>query len=284
VSAAPDHDEDERTSEVVDAHVHLLPGRLAAKIRAYFEHGWSAGQLAYPIDPPTLRARLAAEGIGTIWTLPYVHKPGMATGLNDSIAALAAEPGPVRIVAGATVHPADDDPERIVRHAVEEGGARVLKLHCSVGDHTADDPRLDGVWRWAEAVRLPVVVHVGHRGSGRTVADELDPVEAVARRHPELPLVIAHCAHPSSADALALMDRHPSVHADLTPVVTSPVALPPGALAAYAGRLLFGSDAPNTVIAAGTGLAALRTSGLAPDALAAVTGGTARRLVAAVRT
>jgi hypothetical protein len=34
---------------IVDAHTHLLPGRLAEKVRAFFDANMD-GDLAYPLD------------------------------------------------------------------------------------------------------------------------------------------------------------------------------------------------------------------------------------------
>jgi len=271
---------------VVDAHVHLLPGRLGEKVRQFFLQGYRPEDLAYPIDHGAILDRLATEGVDEVWHLPYVHKPGLAAGLNEAstATATAAAGGPVRVVAGASVHPADDDPVALVRAAVEDGGARVLKLHCSVGDHDADEPRLDPVWRYVSAIRLPVVVHVGHAVSGRTDGHELDPVAHVATRHPEAVVILAHCALPATEAAVALMDAHPNVHADLTPVGRDPVGLPAAVAERLAHRLLLGSDAPNTPISAAETRAAVHALGLSPAAEAAITGGTARRLQAAIRT
>jgi predicted TIM-barrel fold metal-dependent hydrolase len=271
---------------VVDAHVHLLPGRLGEKVRAFFLQGYRPEELAYPTDHAVILDRLAAEGVDEVWHLPYVHKPGLAAGINEASTTTAAGAlgGPVRVVAGATVHPADGDPVALVRTAVEDGGARVLKLHCSVGDHDADDPRLDPVWRYASALRLPVVVHVGHAVSGRTDGHELDPVARVATRHPEAVVILAHCALPATGAAVALMDAHPHVHADLTPVGRDTVALPADVAERLAERLLLGSDAPNTPISCGQTRAAVHALGLSPSAEAAITGGTARRLQAAIGT
>ena len=140
----------------------------------------------------------------------------------------------MRIVAGATVHPADDDPVGIVRDAVERLGCRVLKLHCSVGDFPADDPRLEPVWAQVERMGMPVVVHVGHGVDGRTHAHEVGPIDVVARRHPAATIIIAHCANPAVDAALDLVERHTSVYADLTPVLTEPTRIPAGRVAAVA--------------------------------------------------
>ena len=160
----------------------------------------------------------------------------------------------------------------------------MLKLHCSVGDHDADDARLDAVWGYAAEVRLPVVVHVGHAVSGQTEGAELAPVGRVATRHPEAVIILAHCAAPATDAAVALMDAHPRLHADLTPVVRAPVVLAPEAAGRLADRLLLGSDAPNTPITSARCRDAVRALGLSPAAEAAITGGTARRLQAQVRT
>ena len=214
---------------MIDSHVHLLPDRLAAKVRAFFTSGGLV-DFAYPLDHGAVEEMLLVEGITGVWNLPYVHKPGMAEALNASsasIASAAALDTGLAVVAGCSVHPQDADPVAIVRTAVEQHGCGVLKLHCSVGDHQPTDPRLDGVWDYVEAIRLPVVVHAGHGVNGMTEIDELGPIDEVARRHPEARIVIAHCGHRASATALDLLERHPHVHADLTPVVREPVELPP---------------------------------------------------------
>lgn len=271
---------------VVDAHVHLLPGRLGEKVRRFFLQGFRPEELAYPTDHGVILDRLAAEGVEEVWHLPYVHRPGLAAGVNEAAAATAAAAvrGPVRVVPGASVHPGDDDPLGLVRTAVEDHGARVLKIHSSVGDHDADDPRLDPVWEYVSAIRLPVVVHVGHAVSGRTEGDELAPVARVVTRHPEARVILAHCAMPATTAAVALMDAHPHLHADLTPVVRDLVGLPAAVAERLADRLLLGSDAPNTPFTSGRCRAAIAELGLSPAAEAAITGGTARRLQAAVRT
>ena len=269
---------------MIDSHVHLLPDRLATKVRAFFTSGGLV-DFAYPLDHGAVEEMLLVEGITGVWNLPYVHKPDMAEALNASsasIASAAALDTGLAVVAGCSVHPQDADPVAIVRTAVEQHGCGVLKLHCSVGDHQPTDPRLDGVWDYVEAIRLPVVVHAGHGVNGMTEIDELGPIDEVARRHPEARIVIAHCGHRASATALDLLERHPHVHADLTPVVREPVELPPARAAAVAHKLLLGSDTPNTCIRANSVVDQVRSWALDPEAEAAVLGGTASRLQAEI--
>lgn len=267
---------------IVDSHVHLLPLRLGTAIRSFFaDHGIPADVWRYPLDHDEALGALAAEGVGEVWSLPYARRPGTAAGLNEASAATAATTGrPVTVVGGATVHPGDDDPARVVQAAVEDLGLRVLKLHCSVGDYRPDDPGLDGVWRYAARVGLPVVVHAGHAVSGHTDETEIDAVGAVARRWPDAPIVVAHCGHHAVEATLDLVEAHDHVHADLTPVVFDPVPLPPARVAALSAKLLFGSDCPNTAVSITEAVDSLAAAGLDDEAWAAVTGGNARRLQA----
>lgn len=266
---------------VVDAHTHvLLPPRVAARVRGFFEQ-YGYDELAYPIDPDTVLERLVADGIGEIWSLPYAHRPGTARAFNVHSARAAATYGSevLRIVAGATVHPADDDPRAVVVEAIDELGCRVLKLHCSVGDFAPTDPRLRPALRACGDRGVPVVVHLGHAVDGTTVAEEAAPLAEVAGLLPEVTFVAAHTGHPATAAVLDVMRAHPNVHADLTPVLDHPVAIEAADLVELGDRLLFGSDAPNVGFTAGEGLARLDALDLPPAVRAAVTGGTARRLV-----
>ena len=272
--------------DVVDAHVHLLPPRLQAAIRGFFDSsGIDSARFAYPADHGEICDRLAAEGISEVWSLPYARRPGSAADLNASMAGLAAarRGGPVRVIGGCTVHPGDDQPVTLLRSAVEDLGLRVLKLHCSVGDFSPDDPRLDPVWGYAAEIALPVVLHAGHAPDGHTGEAELEPVAEVARRHPGARVIIAHCGHTASEAALRLVAEHEHVYADLTPVIHHAVRPPAAQLTALAGKLLFGSDAPNTGLTVTQLLDGLDGPGLPAEAWAALTGGTARRLVGDVR-
>lgn len=266
---------------IVDSHVHLLPGRIGAKVRGIFEAGQARfGPLAYPADHATVVSMLADEGVAEIWTFPYAHKPGVAEGLNVSCAETVAQfaDAPLRVTGGATVHPGDSDSVGIVQRAIDTLGLRVLKLHCSVGNFSVDDPRLDSVFDLCSERQLPVVVHLGHSPNGRTEADELPSIARVAARHARLPLILAHCGHHSAPEAAHLLDDHEMLHVDLTPVVDEHPNVEAGFLARHSDRILFGSDAPNTALSVTRCREWLAGFDLADEAQHAIMGANARRL------
>ncbi len=270
----------------VDSHVHLLPPRLAARVRAVFD-AHLPGLLAYPTDPQVALDDLAAVGIGQVWVLPYAHAPGVADWLvpatAEHLAELRAERQDLELILAATLHPDDGDPVGLVDRAVDDYGARALKLHCAVGSFAADDPRLEPVWQRCAERRLPVVIHAGKHDSGVAAAADVAELDRVATRHPDLPLIVAHAGHPAVAATLDLLHRHPGVYADLTPVVTRTPTLGDEDLRRFADRLLFGSDTPNTGHRVGQLLSFLTSRDLTEAVTTAILGGTARRLLAAVR-
>jgi predicted TIM-barrel fold metal-dependent hydrolase len=270
---------------LVDSHVHLLPGRLGDKVRAFFDAGiGSRTPLAYPNDHDFVVNELHREGVDELWTLPYAHKPGVARGLNEASAKTVKTfaSSPVSIVGGLTVHPGDDDAASIVCEAVDSLGLRVLKLHCSVGSYLVNDPRLRSVYAIANERRLPVVVHLGHNVNGKTEADELPTIAAIADTFPEMPLILAHCGHHSAPMALKLMLEHPSLYADLTPVVTEFPNVDDRHLELMSDRILFGSDAPNTAISVTQCLSWLTEMKLTNRAITSILGANAQRIISNV--
>jgi hypothetical protein len=263
---------------LVDTHCHIMPDRLARAIRRFFDDRMGWGRLAYPgvLRDDIVRAEREA-GVERFWALPYAHKAGVARTLNEW---MAAEVAPIAgAVPAATFHPRDADLPALVTRAFDALGLRVAKLHCSVGDFAADDPRLEPLWEAADARGIPVVVHAGHAVDGRTGVHELAPIDRVATAHPHLRLVIAHAAQPAVDDALDLLDRHPALLADLTSAPEWLYPLPIDRLEAHADRLLFGSDCPNTTFTIAASMEGIRRLGFSARALYAILGENARRLV-----
>jgi uncharacterized protein len=262
---------------IVDAHTHLLPERLNAAIRRFFaERITGADVMLYPWEPIAARERIVAAGIDRCWNLPYVRQAGAASSLNRWMAETYAADSVV--VPGATVHPGDDV-EAVLQEALDELGLRLLKLHCSVGGHGPDDPRLDPLWARVSEGGQPVVLHAGSALHGVTMPPEIAAVGRVARRWPDARIVVAHCGAPSIEATLALLRETRSVYADLTPRIQEPAPLGRAQIAGLEHRLLFGTDAPNAGVAIEDSLAQVRAWRLAPSEEAAILGGNAERLL-----
>jgi uncharacterized protein len=258
----------------VDAHVHGFPDRLALAVRHHLNR---TGRLHAGVLLPAVAHQVRAAGFDAAWLLPYAHKAGVAASVNDwSAAACRRFPW---LVAGATFHPADDDLAELVHRALVALRLRVVKLHCAVGAFPPTDPRLAPLWTAAAQLGVPVVIHAGQQSPGETAASELDALVPVLRHHPDLRLVLAHAGYPNTARALELMDAFPNLCADLTPVWDRPIPLGHRELSVFAGRVLFGSDAPNNPVPARDQATRLQALGLDAAAYALLMGGAAARLL-----
>jgi uncharacterized protein len=260
---------------ITDSHVHLLPDRLAAKIRKFFVDRGSP-RLLYPYECEAALAELRRAGIARCWSLPYAHRGGVASGLNRWMAETFA--GDPFVVPGATVHP-EDDVEAVVREAIEELDLPVFKLHCSVGGFAPDDRRLDPLWRRVSDTGRPTVVHAGHAPEGTATAEEVRAIGHVAARFPRARIIVAHFGSPAVAATLDLLRQRENVYADLCPVVADPVELTRAAIAGLERRILFGSDTPTVAVSIEDSLERVRAWRLPAQEEAAVLGGTAEDLM-----
>jgi predicted TIM-barrel fold metal-dependent hydrolase len=261
---------------IVDSHVHLLPERLAARIRQFFvERG--APTLVYPYAPAEAREALVRAGVSRCWSLPYAHRGGVASSLNGWMAQTFL--GDPFVVPGATVHP-DDEVAKVVAEARTTLGLSVFKLHCSVGRFSADDHRLDPLWRNASETAAPVVLHAGSAHEGTATDEEMDAVARTAARWPDAVIIVAHFGWPTTGRTLELLSRTRSVYADLCPVVADPVSLTRASIAGLERRILFGSDTPTVAVPIEDSIARVRAWRLASEQEAAVLGGNALRLLA----
>jgi predicted TIM-barrel fold metal-dependent hydrolase len=261
---------------LVDAHVHFMPRSVMDKVWAYFD---SAGPLtgvpwpiAYRTEEEDRLARLRAMGVRAFPSLVYAHKPGMSAWLNAWAADFAAQHADV-------LHTFTFFPEVGAARYVEEqlsAGARIGKAHVQVGAYDPRDPLLDEVWGMLADAGVPVVVHCG---SGPAPGDFTGPgfFEPVLQRHPMLTAVIAHMGLPEYEAFLSMAERYERVHLDTTMAFTDfsergwpfpPDLLP--RLSALGGKVLLGSDFPNTPYPYAHQVEALVRLGLGDDWLRSV--------------
>ncbi|MBF4161613.1 amidohydrolase [Nocardioides sp. CBS4Y-1] len=238
-------------SGIVDVHTHFMPEPVLAKVWAYFDAvGPLLGRpwpITYRADEPTRVRMLRDLGVRTWTSLNYPHKPDMAAWLNEWSATFAA--GHPDCLHSATFYP-EPGAEAYVRRALD-AGARVFKAHVQVGDYDPNDALLDGVWRVLSEAGTPIVIHGGHGPAPGTHTGPAGMVR-LARRFPDLVLVVAHMGLPDYAAFLDLVETSRSVHLDTTMAFTAfteeTAPFPASELARLRDlgeRVLFGSDYPN---------------------------------------
>lgn len=137
-----------------------------------------------------------------------------------------------------------------MERSAQDLGLRGLKLGAPYQGINPIDPRAMAVFRQADVLGLPIIIHQGaiFTTAGR-VAD-MNPayIDDVATAFPNLPIVIAHVGHPWVNEAVVVMRRHQNVFADLSAIPRRPERLANALAAAkeygVVNKLLFGSDFP----------------------------------------
>jgi predicted TIM-barrel fold metal-dependent hydrolase len=146
--------------------------------------------------------------------------------------------------------------ERELRDGHERLGLRGIKLMPMYAGFSPDERRVDPLWRYAERHALPVVVHTGTTFVAQAPLEHTLPrrLDAVAIRHPELRLVLAHLGHPYEGECVAVIRKHPHVYADVSALHYRPFQLYHSLMLVQEygvwDKLLFGSDYPFTTVSA----------------------------------
>lgn len=230
-----------------DVHVHFLPPRIQAAVYAVFDAaGPKIGRdwpIRYRQSHEERVAILRDFGVRRFPTLPYAHKPGVASFLNGWARDFSREVA--ESLWSATFFP-EPEAASYVADLVADG-VEVFKVHLQVGEFHADDPLLDDVWGTLEDSGKPVVLHAGSGPVGNDFTGPASTARLLAR-FPRLTLVVAHMGAPECAEFLALAERHERVHLDTTMVFTDffppyPAELVPR-LVDLQDKVLLGSDFP----------------------------------------
>ncbi len=233
-----------------DVHVHFHPPDFQRRIWDHFDHAGPkigrAWPIRYRVPVPDRVALLRELGVRRFSALPYAHKPGVATYLNDWARTFAQEVP--EVLWSGTFFPEPDAAAYV--GALVDAGIEVFKVHVQVGAFALDDPLLDGVWSRLEASGTPVVLHAGS-GPVPNVHTGPGPMAAILARWPRLCLVVAHLGAPEYVEFLALAERYERVHLDTTMAFTTffedlapyPPSLLPR-LRDLRDKVLLGSDFP----------------------------------------
>ena len=233
-----------------DVHVHFLPPNVQAKVYAQFDQAGPKIGREWPIryrgsheERVELLRRL---GVRHFSALPYAHRPGIATYLNGWARDFAADVP--ECLWSATFYPEPESGEYVGE--LIDAGVQVFKLHAQVGEFLLDDPLMDEAFGLIEDAGIPTVIHVGSGPVGNEFTGP-DHLERLLRRHPRLPVVVAHMGAPEYAEFLDLVETYELTRLDTTMVFTEffdadgvyPDELLPR-LADLGDRVLLGSDFP----------------------------------------
>ncbi len=236
----------------VDFHVHLSPSLYI------FQHPWVTEWMltSHPngfeeyckkySDPGAFEDFLTAEGVDYACVVAELNEMTTGTCTNEQVKKFCE--GRARLIPFCDVNPyLHTRPEEVLKRLVEEDGFRGLKLYPTYQHYYLNSTRMYPVYRVAEELGIPVLIHTGSSIFHGTRLKYGDPLhlDDVAVDFPSLKLVMAHSGRGFWYDRAFFISRlHKNVYMEIA-------GLPPSKLLDYfpefgrnADKIIFGSDWP----------------------------------------
>ncbi|MBM3265619.1 MAG: amidohydrolase [candidate division Zixibacteria bacterium] len=133
-------------------------------------------------------------------------------------------------------------------------GMKGIKLMPMYAGFYPQDAAFEDLWRYAERHDLPVLLHTGTTFVDQAPIDTTLPrhLDAVAIRHPDCKIILAHLGHPYEGETVAVIRKHPNVYADISALHYRPFQLYHSLMLVQEygvwEKLLFGTDYPVTTV------------------------------------
>jgi hypothetical protein len=218
---------------------------------------------------------------------PKLHGSKMPS--NDEVANVVRENGG-RFIGFASVDP-DSRQSALteMKRAKDQLGMRGLKLNPALQEFDPASPSALEVYKEAERLEMPILVHTGMTFSNRFSMQHNRPLvyDDIVRKHPNLKICLAHMGWPWLWDAVTVAVRNPNVYLDTAGTYTGTPAEHVRSITstlsarvienALGDRLMFGSDYPR--IEMNKMFDAITALPIRPDAMAAILGGNALRFL-----
>jgi predicted TIM-barrel fold metal-dependent hydrolase len=235
---------------IVDVHTHVFPTSdvffgnfIAEASRARNE----------PVDLITHYDDYRATSEGCDVTICFGGKARLAgLWVDDRMVANYVQQDPARLIGFLSLDPTQPGWEEELAYGHQELGLKGIKLMPMYAGFYPQDERLDPLWRYAQQYGLPVLLHTGTTFISQGPIEMTLPrhIDVVARRFPEVRIIMAHLGHPYEGECVAVIRKHPHVYADVSALHYRPWQLFHSLMLVHEysvwNKLLFGTDWPIT--------------------------------------
>jgi predicted TIM-barrel fold metal-dependent hydrolase len=207
---------------IVDCHVNVWNDE---DVRPLFREQMARirpGGMELKADADTLYAAMAGVDRAIVFAIGYGDSAGVQS--EDATTAACVAKYPDRFVGFAYADPRRPDCLERLRFATGELGLKGVKYGPIYNGVPLDDPRMEPVYEHCVANDLPLTMHMGTTFGANAPLDLGRPihVDAVARRHPDLKMVLAHMGHPWFEECAAVVRKQPNVYAEVSAIFYRP--------------------------------------------------------------
>jgi predicted TIM-barrel fold metal-dependent hydrolase len=144
--------------------------------------------------------------------------------------------------------------KRELHEGHEELGLRGIKLLPMYAGFNPADEILEPLWKYAAKHKLPVLLHTGTTFISQAPLELTLPrhLDAVAIRHPEVKIILAHLGHPYEGECVVTIRKHPNLFADISALHYRPFQFFHSLMLVQEygvwDKVLFGTDYPFTTV------------------------------------
>lgn len=206
---------------IVDCHVNVYEEQHLTPVHGQ-QVATRSGGFDPKADPDTVFQAMSGVDKAIIFTLRYGDSAGIDG--DDEVTARAVAKYPQKFVGFAAVDPRRPDAMELLRHAVEDLGLRGVKFGPIYNGVHLADPRMVPIYEYCVKHDLPLTMHMGTTYARNAPLEMGRPihVDEVARRYPDLKMVMAHMGHPWGEECIVVARKHPNVYCEVSALFYRP--------------------------------------------------------------
>ncbi len=246
---------------IIDIHSHVFMSNAVFSEQFLAETNRSRTE---PVDMLTRYADYRASAAGCEVTVCFGGKAKLAgLWVDDQAVVDYVAQDPTRLIGFLSLDPTQPGWQQELEYGHQTLGLRGIKLMPMYAGFYPQDEQLDFLWHYAQTHGLPVLLHTGTTFASQAMIETTLPrhIDVVARRFPEVRIIMAHLGHPYEGECIAVIRKHPHVYADVSALHYRPWQLFHSLMLVHEygvwSKLLFGTDFPFTNVA--DSLAGLRS-------------------------
>ncbi len=246
---------------IVDVHTHVFVNNNIFSGNFLAD---ASRMRSEPVDLITRYADYRATAPDCDVTICFGGKAKLA-GLwaDDRDIATYVKQDPERLIGFLSLDPTQPNWQAELEYGHQELGLQGIKLMPMYAGFFPQDSKLNPLWSYAQKHGLPVLLHTGTTFVSQGWIETTLPrhIDVVARRFPEVRIIMAHLAHPYEGECVAVIRKHQHVYADVSALHYRPWQLFHSLQLVHEygvwNKLLFGTDFP--IINVDESLAGLRS-------------------------
>mgnify|MGYP006295151911 CR=1 FL=1 len=135
---------------------------------------------------------------------------------NSSVARVC-EAHPDKFIGFASVHPEQDEsPSKKLEEDIKRYHLKGLKLHARLQGFDFHSPAITDIFRKAAELSLPVIIDAWIKKEDNFYQDLLDVICDIARKVPEVNIIIPHLGGEVFTEMPGINEKHPNVFFDIS--------------------------------------------------------------------